>query len=227
MAARHVEAIRLYRPHGPYELGGFCTGGYVAFEMARQLVAEGEVVTRLVLVDCLAVPFASLNVLDVLRRGGLYLYWEELRSSRVLTLEYWRVRCDASSAELETAEIELRAGFAQLFDQVCELGIVPSTMSFAEFYGPYESWAHLLLAILTYAEGEYAGQITHVLTREWVEQERARRAKGVAHLLGGRPRDRQIAVHRTPWRHDDVIFAESAFARFFTNLFTEQDGAHH
>ena len=51
MAAGYVDAVRLLQQHGPYVLGGFCLGGTVALEMAHQLVAAGEAVSALVLVD--------------------------------------------------------------------------------------------------------------------------------------------------------------------------------
>jgi natural product biosynthesis luciferase-like monooxygenase protein/amino acid adenylation domain-containing protein len=50
MAASHVAAIRRAQPHGPYFLGGYCNGGYVAFETARLLEAAGESVPCVVLV---------------------------------------------------------------------------------------------------------------------------------------------------------------------------------
>ncbi|MBK6805993.1 MAG: AMP-binding protein [Betaproteobacteria bacterium] len=51
MAADHVRALRAVRPHGPYLLGGHCNGGLVAYEMARQLTAEGEEVPAVVLIE--------------------------------------------------------------------------------------------------------------------------------------------------------------------------------
>jgi thioesterase domain-containing protein/acyl carrier protein len=42
MAVDYIQAIRTLQPHGPYYLGGYCYGGVVAFEMARQLQAAGE-----------------------------------------------------------------------------------------------------------------------------------------------------------------------------------------
>lgn len=41
MAAVYLKAIREVRPRGPWLLGGYSFGGYVALEMARQLTAEG------------------------------------------------------------------------------------------------------------------------------------------------------------------------------------------
>jgi thioesterase domain-containing protein len=51
MAERHVAELRKVQPHGPYRLAGFCVGGIIAFEMARQLRAAGEVVERLIVID--------------------------------------------------------------------------------------------------------------------------------------------------------------------------------
>ncbi len=38
-------------PHGPYIVGGFCFGAVIAIEMAKNLVASGEQVKLLVLID--------------------------------------------------------------------------------------------------------------------------------------------------------------------------------
>jgi thioesterase domain-containing protein len=51
MAAAYARQIRSCYPHGPYNLAGSCLGGVVAFETARQLVAAGERVGLLILID--------------------------------------------------------------------------------------------------------------------------------------------------------------------------------
>jgi amino acid adenylation domain-containing protein/non-ribosomal peptide synthase protein (TIGR01720 family) len=51
MAARYLAAVRDRRPAGPYLLGGWSMGGLVAYEMAQQLAAAGERVSRLILID--------------------------------------------------------------------------------------------------------------------------------------------------------------------------------
>jgi amino acid adenylation domain-containing protein len=51
MAAYYVEAIRRFRPRGPYRLGGWSFGGVVAWEMARQLRAAGQEVDLLAMLD--------------------------------------------------------------------------------------------------------------------------------------------------------------------------------
>lgn len=63
MAASRIELLRTVQPRGPYLLGGFCNGGLVAFEIARQLEAAGEKVACLVMlaVDGTNAHFAPLR----------------------------------------------------------------------------------------------------------------------------------------------------------------------
>jgi amino acid adenylation domain-containing protein len=56
MAAHYVREVRDLQPEGPYYLGGHSFGGKVAFEMARQLRAEGERIALLALVDAANLP---------------------------------------------------------------------------------------------------------------------------------------------------------------------------
>ena len=51
VAAGYLEDIRRVQPRGPYQLGGFCLGGPIAFEMAAQLRRSGEDVAALILID--------------------------------------------------------------------------------------------------------------------------------------------------------------------------------
>jgi amino acid adenylation domain-containing protein len=47
MASHYIEEIRTVQPEGPYFLGGYCLGGIVAFEMAKQLIGQGHEVALL------------------------------------------------------------------------------------------------------------------------------------------------------------------------------------
>jgi thioesterase domain-containing protein/aryl carrier-like protein len=51
LAAAYLAEIRTVQPTGPYHLGGYCFGGLIAFEMARQLQAHGETVATLAIID--------------------------------------------------------------------------------------------------------------------------------------------------------------------------------
>jgi acetoacetyl-CoA synthetase len=51
MARYSVEAVRQLQPHGPYLLVGFSLGGLVTLEMAQQLMAAGEKIGLLAMLD--------------------------------------------------------------------------------------------------------------------------------------------------------------------------------
>jgi acyl-CoA synthetase (AMP-forming)/AMP-acid ligase II/thioesterase domain-containing protein/acyl carrier protein len=52
LAAHYVADMMEALPEGPYHLAGFCTGGFVAYEMARQIREKGGEVGVLALFDC-------------------------------------------------------------------------------------------------------------------------------------------------------------------------------
>ena len=87
-AADYIAELRQVQPHGPYLLGGFSGGGLTAWEMARQLEAEGETVSALILLDTplpmrppLSGTDKALIKLAELRAGGIgYLrHWARSR----------------------------------------------------------------------------------------------------------------------------------------------------
>jgi amino acid adenylation domain-containing protein/non-ribosomal peptide synthase protein (TIGR01720 family) len=51
MAALYIEAIRKQQPEGPYLIGGYSSGGIIAFEMAQQLQRNGQEVGIVALLD--------------------------------------------------------------------------------------------------------------------------------------------------------------------------------
>jgi thioesterase domain-containing protein/acyl carrier protein len=51
MAKHYLKEIRSIQPHGPYIIGGFSMGGVVIYEMAQQLVSNGEDAPLLIFID--------------------------------------------------------------------------------------------------------------------------------------------------------------------------------
>jgi thioesterase domain-containing protein len=49
LARLYIQEVRKVQPEGPYALGGRCFGGTIAFEMAQQLLAQGQRVELLAL----------------------------------------------------------------------------------------------------------------------------------------------------------------------------------
>lgn len=71
MAAAHVTSLRAYQSEGPYRLGGFCNGGLVAYEMARQLHKQGQKIELLVLVD--SIPARTASICTTIHRIGKFM----------------------------------------------------------------------------------------------------------------------------------------------------------
>jgi thioesterase domain-containing protein len=88
MAAIYLKEIRKVQPAGPYYLGGWSMGGMVAFEIAQQLLAQGEAVGCLVLLDTAlhnnrlrydpATSSAKLLTSYAAHREGIFLSYAEL-----------------------------------------------------------------------------------------------------------------------------------------------------
>jgi len=51
MAAHHVDKMRSVQPQGPYFIGGMCAGGVIAYEIARRLQSQGDIVGMVALID--------------------------------------------------------------------------------------------------------------------------------------------------------------------------------
>lgn len=98
IARQSIASIRALCPHGPYVIGGYCYGGVVAFETARQLIAEGEAIALLALFDTptpgypkLApawkrYPQAARGMLSAWLQGGKPVTFREISGHfRVLT----------------------------------------------------------------------------------------------------------------------------------------------
>lgn len=76
MARRYLEELKEAQPEGPYRFVGYCMGGAVSLEMARQLEDEGEEVELLTVIDS-GLPREPARVTPVskiqtqLSKGGL------------------------------------------------------------------------------------------------------------------------------------------------------------
>ena len=71
MAEENIRHLVALQPHGPYLLGGYCNGGHVVYEMARQMEQRGLEVGLVILLDA-AVP-RYFGWLKALVRGGGWL----------------------------------------------------------------------------------------------------------------------------------------------------------
>jgi thioesterase domain-containing protein/acyl carrier protein len=86
MASHYIREIRALQPEGPYYLGGYCFGGVVAFEMARQLTADGQQVGLLAIVDTVLRHWLNLSFAEntaflstLAKRAGVHFHvWRKV-----------------------------------------------------------------------------------------------------------------------------------------------------
>jgi amino acid adenylation domain-containing protein len=118
MAAHYVELMRGTQPEGPYYLGGWCTGGMVAFEMARQLRELGQ---RVALLALLETDFPTSDrkerEVDLVRLMAMFAKKRglELATERLVRLspeeQFAEMMNQAEQANFSPSELE---GFAEL-----------------------------------------------------------------------------------------------------------------
>ncbi|HEX5876035.1 MAG TPA: amino acid adenylation domain-containing protein, partial [Pyrinomonadaceae bacterium] len=124
LAANYVEAIRAVQPDGPYLLGGWSTGGVVAFEIARQLQTRGADVKLVALLDSVAPgDHEGEDDLDLLAGFALNL-------GVASDLVY--------SAPQEVLQSGTHAQLSWVLDQACRAQRLPPDVSADDLRHPFE-----------------------------------------------------------------------------------------
>ena len=118
MAADCITEIRRVQPHGPYLLAGHSFGGRLSFEIAQQLVLEGERVNFLGLIDTVhhdipVEPPPTVKATHLFSR--IYIFFSKLRWIRnALLVRYHDLRIRQGRA----IPVEHRVNY---HDRVCRL----------------------------------------------------------------------------------------------------------
>lgn len=195
MAADHIQTLRAFQPRGPYQLGGHCNGGLIAFEMARQLEAMGERVSTLVLIGAtgLNARFRFLQNLSRLygsilghqteREQELFLQWRE-RLIRVIESRQDNIEGLRKITRLRLSEqlsLLLRAGWEGTKSFVSKRkhgdgiggtanapGGINEVMQNPEGYRSKLNEDYVK-AMLSYVPRRYAGKVSFFLPAEWVQ----------------------------------------------------------
>ena len=123
MAAYYLQQIRRIQPNGPYYLGGYCMGGDIAYEVARQIQAAGEEVPVLTIIDPPPADLrerAPLNgrfVIDFMhnsphwlrefmRLGGSEISARVRRKGRVVARSLWqKIRNSSEGKEVSATDV--------------------------------------------------------------------------------------------------------------------------
>lgn len=196
MAEYYVDQIRRVRPRGPYHIGGYCFGGIVAFEMARQLVASGDEVARLVIIDAAPRNLPDGGGLGKVRAGinrGLYAL------ERVADI----VRSpDPASALWRAADRIMKRGLSSARGEDGALEALRARLDgLSSWPLAYQRIASVhYTALLRYVPGIYEGRLTLIRTNE-----RLQRWGIESETWGWEHVARDVEAHRVPGRHDEIM----------------------
>lgn len=84
MARDNIAEVRTVQPHGPYLIGGFSGGGLVAYEMAQQLLADGEETALVVMLDT---PYRDPVQLSIQDR--IMMKMQDLNRDGIASIQTW------------------------------------------------------------------------------------------------------------------------------------------
>jgi thioesterase domain-containing protein len=158
MAAHYVTDLRAAQPRGPYRLGGYCFGGIVALEMARQLLEQGEETSLLALINCMpsntdyedkrirwSFLWAARFGANLARWLGCVLFRWSAQKRRDFVL--WKLRM-------------LRRNLARLFGRETGENAEDVVDLAAYTEGQRRLWEAHIKALLRYQPRPYAGRVT-------------------------------------------------------------------
>lgn len=136
MAADYIRAIRSLQPNGPYRIGGFSAGGVVAFEMARQLKAQGEETVLLALLD------TQIGTPDVIGAA----------SREFSALDRWRRVLLLNLRGIRGTDWKVFAGL-----KLRNWGMAFHIWKYGKGFGRLNTWEAFMLALRRYQPKPYSG----------------------------------------------------------------------
>ncbi len=152
LATNYIAAIRTLQPEGPYYLGGWSSGGLVAFEMACQLRSQGQEVALLCMLDT-RVP----------------TYFKNERGMRPYTLEEYMEERGVEKAQIScmTEEEKLQC----MYEMHQRDGLLPGGLDLTYVRSFLDNLMEILIAVANYEVPQFDGHLT--LLRITPEAERS------------------------------------------------------
>ncbi|GAB0105333.1 hypothetical protein JMUB6875_43110 [Nocardia sp. JMUB6875] len=123
MAAHYVRAIRRVQPEGPYHIGGWSLGGFIAFEMLRQLEAQGQEIPTFVLLDSMMGRAESSSDAMAMATHRLFM-WELLHGDRAETAAIAEIPADLRTEDEVLQYILDRAVAEGVLPEGSPLGLI-------------------------------------------------------------------------------------------------------
>jgi thioesterase domain-containing protein len=191
LAGLYVGSLREFQPEGPYMLGGWSRGGVLAFEMARQLEAQGQRVDLLALLDSV-VPAPDART----RKADEVSLMLSLGAHMGLSLGHLTAPDGLPSG------LTFDERLAALLDRAKADGLVPSDIGLEQVRGLYELFRNNVRALGEYVPGRYAGGVTVIRAddRPAAGGHEADPTEGWGGLAGG-----GVEIYRVPGNHFSIV----------------------
>jgi amino acid adenylation domain-containing protein len=203
VAARYLQAVRSVEEHGPYQLGGWSFGGWLAFEMARQLVEQGEHVSLLALLDTPGPQLAS-SLPDPARQP-----WDEALA------DFARERARQSGRQLDLSSKELKQVHqddrpAHILERMTSAGLLAPGTHVEELLDYERRRRKRAQMMRRYRARTFAG-VLHLFRasrREATHHRLPRKLRKAIEeeTFGWAPYADQVLVHQVPGGHDDMVY---------------------
>ena len=145
MAAHYIEELKAVQPEGPYFLGGWSLGGTIAYEMAQQLIASGQLVSQLLLLDSMSYRFQKEDV-------------EEEGDDAALLLSLFSKAPAISPEELDKFQGDERIDY--IIKKAISLNLLPPGIDVAQVRPFLETYKANVKAVYQYIPQVYPGTIT-------------------------------------------------------------------
>lgn len=190
MAETYIRAMRGLRPRGPYRLAGWCFGGLIAFEMAKQLKAAGEEVEYLALLDTRS-PLMPEEFSDI--DDDNLLSW----FARDLAIPFGK------KLDIPAEELRLLPGdgkFAFVLDKIKAERILPEDTEPDRLKQYFQVYLANAIALQGYSPGPYDGRILLLRARDEAPHRLGRNLGWEAYCDG------LLEVRDVPGDHNTMMF---------------------
>ncbi len=189
MAATYIGALQIIQPQGPYQLAGWSMGGAIAVEMAVQLLASGQKVSLLALIDSYA-PIPQF-------KGSL--------EDEAMLLADWVKNLSGSNLAVSVSVEKLRLlepqeQFNYVLEQAKKDGLLPKEMGQKQASLLFQVFKVNLLSLHSYIPKPYPGRITLFCASETSKEENQDPTLGWGELATG-----GIDMHNIASDHFSII----------------------
>lgn len=135
MATFYLNEIRQVQPHGPYRLGGWSMGGFIAYEIARLLQEAGEEVQELSMIDT-------------------YLTKSRVSSDEIVLFNFVLQLAAVPGRQIDEETLLAWQGKSYRHEDICQqlraYGLVPAGTSDAEIQRLLDVYTHTVHAFKRY-----------------------------------------------------------------------------